>query len=94
MQIKDDTDSQGNVIEERGPFVPTSATDLAKHRSDLERILNVDMLSTPPYSLVNLTENLLPLNLTSTVADLVDLANLYRGSTGATEILELTLKNL
>lgn len=52
------------------------------------------MLSLPPYSLVNLTENLLPLNLDSTYEDLVNLIEQYEKSPESREILELTLKNL
>jgi len=52
------------------------------------------MLSQPPYSLVNLTENLLPLNLDSTYEDLVNLIEQYEKSPESREILELTLQNL
>ena len=52
------------------------------------------MLSQPPYSLVNLTENLLPLNINSTVDNLLGLIEQYRQSPEGLEILELTLKNL
>ena len=92
--ITDETDSAGNVVDARGPFQPAATGELAKHRADLERILNVDMLSQAPYSLVNLTENLVPLQLTSTVGDLIELSELYRSRPDGAEILELTLKNL
>ena len=52
------------------------------------------MLSQPPYSLVNLTENLLPLNLDSTYEDLLALIEQYQTSAESRQILELTLKNL
>lgn len=52
------------------------------------------MLSQPPYSLVNLTENLLPLNLDSTYEDLLALIEQYQKSAESRQILELTLKNL
>ena len=39
-------------------------------RKELEQILNIEMLSQPPYSLVNLTENLIPLSFDSSYSDL------------------------
>lgn len=48
-----------------------------KTREELEKILNVEMLSQTPYSLVNLTENLLPLNINSTVENLQSLIDQY-----------------
>lgn len=47
-------------------------------KQELERILNIEMLSLPPYSLVNLTENLLPLNINSTCQNLLMLFEQYR----------------
>ena len=44
-----------------------------KAREELEKILNIEMLSQTPYSLINITENLLPLNINSTVENLQSL---------------------
>ena len=92
QQIVEDEDSQFGQ-----DFNADNSNDedaQAEIRTELERILNVEMLSQPPYSLVNLTENLLPLNLDSTYEDLVNLIEQYEKSPESREILELTLKNL
>lgn len=39
----------------------------------MEEILNVEMLSNPPYSFVNLTNNLIPIALESSIEDLVSI---------------------
>lgn len=52
------------------------------------------MLSQPPYSLVNLPSNLLPVQVDSTVEELVALLEEYDGSEGGAEVLEITIKNL
>jgi len=53
------------------------------------------MLCQPPYSLINLTENLFPFNIDATVLDLIDVIEQYqKEETDGLEILELTLKNL
>lgn len=53
----------------------TSEPDLTQanqdNRAELEQILNEEMLAQPPYSLVNLTENLFPLNIHSSKQNLI-----------------------
>ena len=47
-------------------------------RKELEQILNVEMLSQPPFSLVNITENLLPLSIDATFHDLKIIVEQYQ----------------
>lgn len=60
----------------------------------MEQILNIEMLSQPPYSLLNLPHNLLPIEIDGTVDDLLDLLQEYDENEDGLEILEVTLKNL
>jgi hypothetical protein len=90
-QIIDDNESQQDIALGGSNY---DEEEQAGTRMELEKILNVEMLSQPPYSLVNLTENLLPLNINSTVDNLLGLIEQYRQSPEGLEILELTLKNL
>ena len=90
-QIVDDNESQQDIALGGSNY---DEEEQAGTRMELEKILNVEMLSQPPYSLVNLTENLLPLNINSTVDNLLGLIEQYRQSPEGLEILELTLKNL
>lgn len=90
-QIIDDNESQQDIGLGGSNY---DEEEQAGTRMELEKILNVEMLSQPPYSLVNLTENLLPLNINSTVDNLLGLIEQYRQSPEGLEILELTLKNL
>lgn len=87
----DDNDSQ------MGGVANPMATDRSlaeKNKEALEQILNIEMLSQPPFSMVNLTENLVPLNLNSKMEDLVSIIEQYKENEQGLEILEVTLKNL
>lgn len=66
-QIMEDDESQQDL------GMSNEDEETAQIRQDLEQILNVDMLSQAPYSLVNLTENLLPLNIQSDSENLMGL---------------------
>ena len=52
------------------------------------------MLTVAPYSLVNLTANLLPITIESTVDDLMDILAEYEDNDEGQEILQITLENL
>ena len=67
MIVENDEDKESS------PFVMLDEATKDVRRAELEQILNIDFLSVAPYSLVNLTENLIPLNLDSTVEDLIDI---------------------
>lgn len=85
--IVDDSVSQDN---------PDRANEslLEQHRADMEQVLNIEMLSQPPYSLINLPENLLPLSLSSDLDELLSILEEYDQNQEGLEILEVTLKNL
>lgn len=70
-QIIDDADSQ----QELNGLDAADDEEQEAIRTQLEHILNVEMLCQPPYSLVNLTENLLPLNINSTCQNLLGLVD-------------------
>lgn len=55
---------------EKGDSDNEDDDDQEEKRLELERILNMEMLCRAPYSLINLTENLLPLNIHSTASNL------------------------
>jgi len=46
---------------------------IEQQKDEMEEILNVEMLASPPYSFVNLTSNLIPIGLESTLQDLVSI---------------------
>ena len=60
----------------------------------MEQILNIEMLSQPPYSLLNLPYNLLPMEIDGSLEDLLELLQEYDENQDGLEILEVTLKNL
>lgn len=62
-------------------------SELEEYRLQLEDVLNSEMLAKPPYSLVNLTENLIPLNINSTGANLVQIMEQYRASEESHQLL-------
>merc|ERR1712023_620694 len=57
-------------------------------------VLNIDLLAQPPFSFVNLTANLLPLDIESHVDDLASILQQYEENEEGLEILMYTLKNL
>ena len=52
------------------------------------------MLASIPYSIVNLTENLLPLKVNSDVEDIQNIFDQYKSSPECYEVLLVTLQNL
>jgi len=50
---------------------------IEQQKDEMEEILNVEMLASPPYSFVNLTSNLIPIGLESTLQDLVSIIEQY-----------------
>ena len=92
QQIVGDTDSQQNM-NANASFSQFEEAQAAV-RKELEQILNVEMLSQPPFSLVNITENLLPLSIDATFHDLKTIVEQYQQSPESQEVLELSLKNL
>ena len=67
---------------------------IEKNKIELESILNKETLSQPPFLIVNLPENLIPLRYNSTKENLIMIMNEYKKCSESMEILELTLKNL
>lgn len=57
-------------------------------------MLNIEFLSRPPYSCVNIPENLVPVRGDASAEDLIDIAEQYKQSPQSTEVLEVSLKNL
>jgi hypothetical protein len=76
------------------PLRSLDEEQVAKNRADLEQVLNIEFLSNPPYSCVNIPENLVPIRGDGSLEDLIDIADQYRESPQSTEVLELSLKNL
>ena len=76
QQIVGDTDSQQNM-NVNASFSQFEEAQAAV-RKELEQILNVEMLSQPPFSLVNITENLLPLSIDATFHDLKTIVEQYQ----------------
>ena len=58
---------------------------------DMETVLNKHMLVLPPFSFMNLTKNLVPLEAESTLDDLLGILQEYNDNQEALEILLLTL---
>lgn len=85
----DDTSSQGG-------FYPSGVNEsrIEQQKEDMEEVLNIHMLAMPPFSFVNLTANLLPLDLGSQVDDLIAIHEEYDDNEEGLEILMITLKNL
>ena len=53
------------------------ASLVEKQRADMEQVLNIEMLSQPPFSLINLPGNLLPLTLSAALEELLSLLDEY-----------------
>lgn len=90
--VVQDNDSQGNA--HLSPLKELTEDQIAKNRAELEQVLNIEFLSNPPYSCVNIPENLIPIKIDSTMEDLIDIADQYKQSPQSSEVLELSLKNL
>lgn len=91
----DDDDENGSFNQGRGYYPPDlNESQIEQHKQDIEKVLNLAMLTEPPYSLINLTTNLLPLSIDSTVDDLMDILAQYEDNEEGQEILMITLQNL
>ena len=90
--IVNDTESAG--AQHLSPLKSVDSEQMAKNRSDLEQVLNIEFLSNAPYSCVNIPVNLLPVGIEASMGDLIDIADQYRQSADSIEVLELSLKNL
>jgi len=69
--IEDETESQGGGYPE--DVDEDLREKIEQQKDEMEEILNVEMLASPPYSFVNLTSNLIPIGLESTLQDLVSI---------------------
>lgn len=69
-------------------------SQIEQQKQDMEEVLNIDLLAQPPFSFVNLTANLLPLDVESQVGDLISILQQYEENEEGLEILMITLKNL
>ena len=79
------------IIDDSQDDLTVQAEDAEKDeeiRNELEHILNIEMLSNAPFSLVNLTENLFPLNIHSTKQNLILILEQYKNSPESYELLE------
>jgi hypothetical protein len=66
-------DENNSSNSERGPILQSEAnqSEIERNKTELERILNMEVLSQPPFLEINLCENLIPITINSTLEDLI-----------------------